>query len=840
MTVSQDNAQREVDRVSQRLRESEQARSQSSNHVSEQAIIVSQLQHQLMEAKSQLAFVGDGSEMKKEMARLKTSLDAKERQIKKGEEKNEMQKVEIANLTHKVKSLERGMKQMRDAHGFELPAAIASSVPSSITPQDANVPDTDHLIHIPTAPVPAPKAKRTSTRSKRKRQDDEMSARSSTDQESDLEMASLFMEEFDMGEVDDVAGVVAAVTAPKKKKSKRVVDEEDPAWMPRDPPSAPRKDATAIEATIPTRQSKRHPTTTNVPVAPTAPFIHNAVPESALMPPPPTPVMASSARSAKKTSAPLPATTTLVPKAVAASTFLPSLAALSAAPSVPQASESSMVGILATPTPASPTQSTLVSSIERPPVAAPTRDTHTFAMPSAIPAKSSRSSSKKKASHISYALQPVNLFWLPLSDPLEITTAISTTLGEICSLANVYPSDQAKLALATLSGRLCRVAPEVLASAVFSVLQQRASDSCLKMDQNSPMLPEDIERITATAHWDAPLLHLLRSVSSGSFIANANEFLDIVLHTLQTHLHANLSISDRIMAPLTRFYVSLCQNLNFVCRARFLVFDLFRAAKQTPVLSMIAITRVWPLVIEGRGCTSRGYISCTIEAILSQYLLNDDDSFNSKKILSEIIRKETGWKMELKETAVASKWAIVLATRLRRVLGLPQAPNNALSSNKILAAGYDLIRSLELILPHVDEGFGRNQLWESLLAPILSSLPQRSISEYSAKAISALHIQATLALAASTAIARAQHNAPDFVASVCHSLSSLLRSETPLPFSVQILVFDSVLETLAASSASHCRTHYTANLRAWLGSLPMIQRQHVPSHLERLLIPESC
>lgn len=886
ITVSQDNAQGEVDRVTQLLRESEKARSSASNQISEQAIVVSQLQSQLMEARSQLAIVGDGSEQKKEMVRLKSAVEAKDRQLKKAEERSDMQKVEMANLTHKVKSLERGMKQMRDSQGFE-PAARAP-VPEAPTATINNETSTN----IDSTPIdqPKPKAKRTSSRSKRKRNDDELSARSSTDQESDLEMASLFMEDFDMDAEEEAAAATTA-SLPKRKKSKKVVDEEDSAWTPTLPISSSTRKEIVPSDPVVTRQSRRNSTSTSASFV-----IHNAVPESALMPPPPTPIVAGSAvRIAKKaatpfsppSNAPRSAVTHATPSATQTREGLSSNASSSnggvpvATPTVPltshtsphhsagapsvdisepqnQDSSSSLNVRSADAAPHSSSSRSSAPRLERATTSAAqaitdsisepsssrfaSRDASGFLLPtspasslsSTESAKKTRKSSKRTHA-ITYELAPVQIYWTPLTQLSEATSAIAALLVHLTASNGSYPSDETKFMLATLAGRLCRTSPTIFSEAVAASLQSLTATFIRELAHVDSTSKEYIEAVSSGRNWEEPLMNLFQTTSAGTFITTPTKFLEAALNTLQKLIHRDSTSEDAEIAPLVRLYVSLCRKLNSVCRARFMVFDLLRSRKDVPMLSILAIARSWPLAIEGKGCTLRGYVSCTIEAIVSQHLLTG----GSHSALAVMFREETDWKSELNESHVADKWATLLISYLRRVFNLPQAPTNAISAEKILSTGSDLIRSLELILPRIDAKFGSEVLWKNLLAPILASLPQRSLSESSAKSVSLINVQATLALAASTALARAQHKSSDFVSFICATLATLLGAAQPLPFSLQLLVFDAMLEILASPSASHCRQQNANGLRQWMNALPMIQRQHIPTHLERLLIRDS-
>ena len=853
ITASQDNAQGEVDRVTQLLRESEKARSSSSNLISEQAIVVSQLQSQLLEARSQLAMVGDGSEQKKEMARLKSAVETKDRQLKKAEEKSDMQKVELANLNHKVKSLERGLKQMRDSHGFE-PAAHA---PAPAAPSASINEETQDAIDSAPIELPTPKAKRTSSRSKRKRNEDELSARSSTDQESDLEMASLFMEDFDVTAQEE-ATAATTVALPKRKKSKKVADEDDSAWTPSESITSSTRKEIVSSDTIVTRQSKRASTTSSASFV-----IHNAVPESALMPPPPTPIVSgSTVRSAKKTATPFSSmpgapTSSATPQASARvreglsantpSDVAPSHSAGAAAisGSFIRQDPSTAAHLSTAPSARATTTSAqaITDSISEPSSRLPLRDSSGFILPTVPPSsleslassKKTRNSSKKVPA-IAYDLQPVPVYWSPLSQLSDVVSAVSALLVHFGSSKEAYPTDEAKFMLATLAGRLCRTLPTIFSEAVVTFVQSLTTTFINETAHLGPKSTEYVEGITSGRTWEEPLLNLIQTTSASSFIATPEKFLEATLNTFQKLIHRDFTAEDSAIAPLVRLYVSVCRKLNSVCRARFMVFDLLRSRKAIPTFSILAIARSWPLAIEGRGCTQRGYISSTIEAIVSQCLLNDDSSLESNIVLAEKLREETGWKFELKESNVAEKWSKLLCSHLRRVFNLPHAPTNANSAEKILSTALDLIRALELIIPHVDAKFSTEVLWKSLLAPILTSLPQRSLSESSAKSVSLINVQATMALAASTALARAQGKASAFTSFICSTLVSLLGSAQTLPFSLQLLVFDSVLEILASPSASHCRIQFANTLRLWMSSLPLIQRQHIPNHLESLLI----
>ena len=867
VTASQENAQGELDRISNLLQESEKARSTSANQISEQSILISQLQHQLLEAKSQLSIAGDGSEQKKEMTRLKAAVESKDRQIKKNEEKIEMQKVEIANLTHKVKSLERGMKQMRDFHGAALPepsqtSAAPNSVATSTHIEPSSIQSTSDLIDLS-----LPKPKRTTSRSKRKRREEDLSGRSSTDQESDIEMASLFMEEYlrDSNIQEDSPSTDAPSSPPKRKRSKKVVDDDD-TWTPPTVSSSStststRKGTQNSDHAVATRQSKRNASSTTI--------IHNAVPESALMPPPPNPipVLLHGSRSNRYSSSnsllapivnpPSDSDKDLPHPLTPAAPVISSAGDLShqtgsqlqrptSAISLQHRVSTSPKPVSSAPSASSDLVSQAPSSSLLPSVST-TTDSDTSpsrTISSALPSNKKTQSSNAESSGaqstslleglatpsaLDYVLQPVDIGWTPLLHPSEIVIGISTLLFDpdtaSCALST---SGVTKFAIATLAGRLCRASPSVIADAVFSVLQQHTTSS---FAHNHSESSEFFEAATRHGFWQEPLLHLIQSTSAGSFVSTSSRFFETILSKFQHLIHDQKIDDGPLLACLVGFYTSLCRNLNLLCRARFLVFDLLRSRKSALPLSIIAIAHSWPIVIESKPCHVRGYISCSIEALLAHHFSN-----HPSPILSDKIREKTGWKM-LESTSL-DKWASLLCSHLRRIICLPPAQSNALSMEKRLSAGLDVIRALELTLGHVDVRIGHFNIWNSFLAPLLSSLPQRALTEASANSISWVNFQATLALMASIALARVQEKDSDLLGSICSTIRSLIGATSPLPFSIELIAFNSLLEILASPSAPTDRVQYVTSLRHWLSSLPTFQRQNVPRHLESLLIPE--
>lgn len=744
------------------------------------------------------------------MTRLKTSLDAKVRQEKKKDEKIEMQKVEIANLTHKVKSLERNAKNSnREFFSSTAAAPIEhqAHVPSISSSMDVDT-TSNHIQILAEAP---PKPKRTRTKKKNL---ETASTRSSSEHESDLEMASLFMEEFNAEiQSQNEEEVPAAKKKRTTKKNARISNSEDEDW-----------DANGVEH-IPdtqsppkTRTSKRKATSVSSDaetIGSTMETIPGAIPDSLLMPPP-----AISMETIKKART--------------------------------NARESSSVA-------------------DRAKNAGETSFSSTTASTSV---ESNRSRNKKPSESVRsspdivYELQPVEIFWKPICTHLELHDALISLVNSSKDGISSNTNDNSQQNISQLASAICCLDPKTIARSICSSIQNIASSTIEKYSNSTIESKEALFDLLLRrgGHWELPLLSLLHNCAHGTFASStASKFIESMLNALLSNILASDCYQhgdDASASVLVRFYVSLCRDLGSLSRARHLLFELVRGRRNLLISCILASICAWPSIVESSVSGQRSLLSCTIEAILTDHILNGrskPESFVNDATLDALaaLRGITGWKLDRKDPLLLRNWARLLTSSLESML--KQTQLNGFSANKVIARGTELIRAIEIVLPHLEPSldFAKSNIWIRPIEPIIRSLPctfasssasqqtsGSTNSETSAASISYMTVTATIALTAAAVLGRydliasgANNNSTTeapLASAILSSLIALIPPKSALPFSLQLIALQSIIEIYLGTNLPKTKSSDLAALKLWYSSLPPLQRRHVPSHLEEL------
>ena len=358
------------------------------------------------------------------------------------------------------------------------------------------------------------------------------------------------------------------------------------------------------------------------------------------------------------------------------------------------------------------------------------------------------------------------------------------------------------------------------------------------------------------APYESLLVSFVLTCAHGSLVSSSSRIIDSLLGTLLTKIHSGslhrhqqqqqqraqqapqqasaAELPDFVASALVRLYVRICREYGFLVRARTLIFDILREKEEICLSQLMGGISAWPLVVESRKNSSRSFVSCTTEAILTA-ALTAGTSDSLVQLQLSALQTITGWKMESRKQLLP-RWSEVLLSSVSAFFSHTEAYDMATS----YALGLDLVHSLELLGTQLGWTFCLTRIWRPLIWPSLASFTSQLAAEdlsQSASQLGMLSFHTSVLIKAAVAISRIGIESGQLSLSEATApLLNMLLPNTPVTFTLQIQAAQAIFDTLLAQKAMPPRASADFSaLCGWYGRLPSLQRRYLPSRLESLL-----